>query len=495
MKIIVKDMDIATGGIQVILINQKDAVKLDLHHGDRVIVKKGNKKTVAITDIAESKKAVSPGHIGLFEEVLDTLNVKQDAIVTIDLIDKPASLVSIRKKLDKKELTKEEINGIVKDIISNNLTEIELCYFISGCYTNGLSLEETGALAKAIVDSGEILNFSNGLIFDKHCIGGVPGNRTTMVVVPICVAAGLKFPKTSSRSITSPSGTADTMEVLAPVSVKLTKLKIIMKKVGGFIAWGGGMGLATADDKLIRLRHPLSLDPQGMLLASILAKKAAVKATHVLIDIPVGLEAKVVSEKKAKILKKDFTMLGKHLGMKIKVILSDGKEPIGHGIGPNLEARDVLWVLQNDIKAPSDLKRKSLYVTTLILKMAGVKRPKETARVRLESGLAYKKMQDMIRAQGCNPYIDPNKIKVGEFSYKVLAQKSGKIKYLHNKRIARIARIAGAPLDKAAGIYLNYHVGYNIKKGETVFIIYSDSKEKLKYAITELNKKPVFEIN
>ncbi len=495
MRLKVKDMDIATGGTQVVLLNEKDARVLDLHHGDRILIRKGKKKTVAILDIAESKKAVAPGYVGLFEEVLDVLHAKHKDVVHLDLSEKPVTITYIRKKLDNHELSEPEISEVVKDIVSNRLTELELSYFISACYTNKLSMKETAALAKAIVKSGEKLKFGDGKIVDKHCIGGVPGNRTTMIVIPICIAAGLKFPKTSSRSITSPSGTADTMEVLAPVSVPMKKLKKIVKKIGGFIAWGGGINLATADDKLIRLRHPLSLDPQGMLLASILAKKAAVGATHILIDIPLGSHTKIISKKKANILKREFVTLGKNLGMKVKVVITNGKEPIGHGIGPNLEARDVLWLLKNDPKAPSDLRKKSLYLASLIFEMAGVKQPKETARIMLESGLAFKKMQAIIKAQGGNPFINPDKIKIGEYKHKVLAKKSGKIKSINTKKISRIARLAGAPLDQTAGIYLNYHIGYKVKKGDPVFIIYADSREKLKYAVRELGKGAVFEIS
>ncbi|MFA5141682.1 MAG: thymidine phosphorylase family protein [Candidatus Woesearchaeota archaeon] len=494
MRLIVKDMDIATGGIQIVLLNAKDARKLDLHHGDRVLVTKGDKKTVAILDIGESNKATPPGHVGVFEEVLKPLHAKQGDIIRIQLTDKPLSINFIKKKLDGIELNKSEIDQIVEDIVSNRLTEIELSFFISACYTNKLSMQETTYLAKAIVNSGERLGLRNGIIVDKHCSGGVPGNRTTMVVVPICVAAGLKMPKTSSRSISSPAGTADTMEVLAPVAVPIKRLRHIVRNIGGFIAWGGGVNLATADDKLIRVRHPLSLDPEGMLLASILAKKSAVGATHVLIDIPVGPQTKIKSEKQASHLKGEFEKLGHALGMKVHVILTDGREPIGHGIGPNLEARDVLWLLKNDPRAPMDLRKKSLFMAAEIMKMAGMKRPEETARVMLDSGLAFKKMQAIIREQGGDCHINPERIKVGVFSEKIVASKAGVIKSINSNGISRIARIAGAPLDKAAGIYLYYHVGERVSKGQTLFVVYSDSEEKLQYAMNEVKKNPPIEI-
>jgi putative thymidine phosphorylase len=485
MKLIVKDMDIATGGTQIVLLNEKDARLLDLHHGDRVLVTKGNISTTAILDIAESRKAAPRGHIGVFEEVLDVLHAKNNDVIHIDITEKPKSIAYIKRKLDGEELSRDEIFEIVHDIIMNKLTEIELSYFIAGSYTQKLSMDETTALAQAIVHYGDRLGLRNGVIVDKHCSGGVPGNRTTMIVVPICVAAGLKFPKTSSRSISSPAGTADTMEVLAPVAVPIKKLRNIVHEVGGFIAWGGGVNLATADDKLIRLRHPLSLDPEGMLLASILAKKSAVGATHVLIDIPIGPHTKITSHKKAEHLKNQFMILGKTLGMKIHVVMTDGREPIGHGIGPNLEARDVLWLLKNDPRAPQDLRKKALFMAVEIMKMAGLKNPEETARTILDSGFAFKTMQAIIKAQGGDPHINPDRIPVGKFSCRYTAKKTGTIHAINASEISRIARVAGAPQDKAAGMYLFHHIGTKVKKGETLFVVYSDSDEKLKYAVRE----------
>jgi len=284
MKLKVKGMDIETGGVRVAILNEEDARKLDLHHEDRIRIKFKNKETTAVIDIAR-RFSVPQGQIGLFEEVLKKLNTRQGNIVSIDLAEKPASVYYIKDKLEGRYLRKEEIDSIVKDIVSGKLSAIELTYFIGACYTKGMNTEETINLTKAIVKYGAQLKLEKYPRLDKHCSGGVPGNRTTMIVVPIIAAAGFTIPKTSSRSITSPAGTADTMEVLAPVTLSVKQMKNIVRKTGGCIAWGGGVNLAAADDRLIRIRHPLSLDPIGMLLSSILAKKAAVNATHVLIDI------------------------------------------------------------------------------------------------------------------------------------------------------------------------------------------------------------------
>jgi AMP phosphorylase len=316
----------------------------------------------------------------------------------------------------------------------------------------------------------------------------VPGNRTTMVLVPILAAAGMTIPKTSSRSITSPAGTADTMEVLCPVSFSAKKMSEIVNKVGACIAWGGAVNLAAADDKLIKLRHPLSLDPEGMLLASILAKKSAVGATHVLIDIPVGKETKIKTIAEANHLKREFIKIGKKIGMHIHVMISDGDEPVGSGIGPALEARDVLWLLKRDARRPMDLERKSVYMATRLLHIAGLKNAKQMVLDILDSGAAYSKMRQIIEAQGGNPDIEPDNIHLGKYRYTFKAKKSGTIMDIDNVTINKVARVAGAPEDKGAGVYLYKHERQIVKKGEPIFTIFAESEKKLEFALHILGK-------
>ncbi len=488
MKLKVKDLDIATGGILVAAINSEDARKLDLYHEDRVLIKRGKYDTTAIVDIAESKKAVPPGCIGLFEEVLDKLHAKHNDVVEINLEDKPEGIAYIRKKLKGKELSKKELDAIVKEIVEDDLSSVELTYFISACFMKGMTVQETVSFANAIVKHGGQLKLKKKPIFDKHCTGGVPGNRTSMILVPIISAAGFVMPKTSSRSITSPAGTADTMEVLAPVSLSIEKMKKVVQKTGGCIAWGGAVNLAAADDKLIKIRHPLALDPEGMLLASILAKKAAVNATHVLIDIPVGKDTKIKNLKQARHLEKKFSTIGRKMGMKIHVTVTDGTEPVGWGIGPALEARDALRLLKRDSRRPMDLEKKVVKMAVKLLHIAGVKNAKKKIMEILDSGLAYEKMKEIIKAQGGNPDIEPEKIPLGKYTYTFKAKKSGKIMDIDNITIAKVARVAGAPKDKGAGIMLHKHETNKVKKGEPVFTIYSENKKRLKFALEMLGR-------
>lgn len=490
MKLKVKDMDIATGGIFIAILNEEDARKFDLYSEDRIKLKKGKKETTAIVDIAESEKAVPKGKIGLFEEVLDCLDVKHNQEIEVIVEEKPASIFFIKRKLEGNKLGKKELEAIVKSIVKNELSEIELAYFISAAFTKGLDIDEIVNLTKSIVDNGRKLDIRSRIILDKHCSGGVPGNRTTMLVVPIIAAAGLTIPKTSSRSITSPSGTADTMEVLAPVDQDIKKMKKVVEKTNGCIMWGGKVDLASADDKLIRIRHPLSLDPEGMLLASIMAKKSAVGAKKVLIDIPVGRDTKVKTMKDAAHLKKMFKKVGSRLGMDVHVIITDGREPIGRGIGPMLEARDILWILKRDKRRPVDLEDKAVKMAAKMMKMAGIKNPSKRSKEILDSGFAYEKMKQIIKAQGGNPDIDPDKMNIGKFSYEVKAKKSGTIKDIDNFSINKVARIAGAPKNKGAGIYIHKHESEKVKKGELLMTIYAESKQKLDFAV-QTNKEYV----
>ena len=482
MKLKVKDMDIATGGPLVVVLNAKDASKLDLHPLDRVKIRKGNNVQTALVDVGESKKAAPHGKIGVFEEVLDSLNAADGDILEIIPARKPLSLEYIKKKLDGQDLSKQEIDQIVWDIVHNKLDDIELTYFVSACYSHELSTKETTMLTKAMAKYGDKLKLNRGMVMDKHCVGGVCGNRTTMVIVPIIASAGLAIPKTSSRSITSPAGTADTMEVLANVSVPINKMKRIVERTNGCIVWGGSLNLAPADDKIIRVERPLWIDAKSQLLASVMAKKSSVSATHLLVDIPFGEEAKLSSKRKAMMLRDDFKKLARSLGIKTKVILTDGSQPIGDGIGPALEARDVLWILKNNSRGPSDLRKKSLMMAGIMLEMAGRKNGYKLAKEILESGKAYRKMVEIIKAQGAK-ITEPDEIKIGRFEYSCKSTKQGAVAKILNRPVSKLARIAGAPVDQGAGIYLHKHVGDKVRKGEKILTIYAESKIKLNYAI------------
>ena len=483
MRLKAKILPIITKGPLVAILNIVDAKILDIDALDRIKIKKENKSKVVVVDIAYGEKEVKPHEIGLFLDASKELNVEENDVVDIFSEKKPDSIQYIKKKIDKNTLNKKEIDIIIKDLLANRLTEIEATYFVAACYINKMTIDESAYLTEAIVNNSKKLVFHKKPIVDKHSIGGLAGNRTTPIVVPIIAAAGLIIPKTSTRSITSPSGTADTMEVLAPVSHSKERIMEIVNKTNACMVWGGTLDLASADDKLIQLEKPMSLDPEGFLLASILAKKSAANSSHIVIDIPVGPETKIKDKKHAKDLAKKFIVLGKKLGMVIKVVTTDGSQPIGNGVGPALEARDVLLVLQN--KGPKDLKKKAIFLAGAIFNLVGYKNGFEKATFILESGKAYNKIKEIIKEQGGNPYVQPEEIKLGEYSYTYKAKTNGKVNYISNNFVTRLAKSAGAPNDKGAGVYLHKKVGDKVKEKEPLFTVYAESREKLIFALKE----------
>lgn len=478
MRLVIKRFNVNTGGPLVAVLNKQDAAKLDLYAQDRIKIKRlrSNKTFVVVADI--SNKGIKEGEIGLLEEAFERVGVPDGTEVDVDISDLPDSLGYIHSKLDGAKLTKGQIDELVRDIVDNKISTVELTYFVAGCYAKGFDLEESADLTNAIVNTGDKLKFDNKIVLDKHCLGGVPGNRTTMIVVPIIAAAGFLIPKTSSRAITSAAGTADTMEVLAPVNLAMDKIKRALKKTNACIAWGGTMHLAGADELLIRVRHPLSIDPEGMMLASIIAKKKAVGATHVLIDIPFGRNAKVPTLNKARNLKKKFEKIGHMVGLNVHVVLTNGSQPIGKGIGPALEVRDVLSVLHGD--GPSDLMEKSVFLASEMLSMVGVKDARSKVLEILQSGKAFRKFREIVSAQGGSRKLAVPRSK---FFFAVNSPKDGVVKLLHNRYLVRVARVAGAPSDKVAGIYLNVKQGAKVRKGSNLFFIHAQSKAKLDSAV------------
>ncbi|MBI2542036.1 AMP phosphorylase [Candidatus Woesearchaeota archaeon] len=493
MKLKVKDMDISSGGPLVCVINHQDAAMLDLHVMDRIKVRKEKKTETAVVDIAQSSKFVPKGKVGVFEEVINSLKLENNNIVDIAIARKPLSIEFIKKKLDGQRLSKEEIDQIVWDIVHNKLSSVELAYFVAACYTNIMTTEETILLTKSMVRHGDVLQLNKRPIIDKHSIGGIPGNRTTLVIVPIIAAAGYFIPKTSSRSITSPAGTADTMEVLAKVTFSIKKMKEIVLKAKGCIVWGGSLNLAPADDKIIAVERPLEIDAESQLLASIMAKKHSVSSTHILIDVPVGNNTKVRNMAGALRLKKEFEKIGRRLKKRVKVLITDGTQPIGNGIGPALEARDVLWLLKRDPRRPIDLEKKCLMMCANLFGMIGIKDGYRKSLYILNSGKAYSKMVEIIKAQGGKETAAED-ISIGKFSHDVLSSKSGNVKSIDNMMISRISRIAGAPADKGAGIYLCKHVGDKVRRGETLFTIYSEGRHEFEYAKDVAKQGRVFVI-
>ena len=479
-----KCFDITSGG-KIVVLNEAEAHENDLYTSHRIILRSNGKEAIAIIDL--SSDLVERGQIGMFAEISDELKISDGDPVHILHMQRPASIEFIKKKMDGSPLSEKEIETVMRELMQNRLSEAELASFITSVYIRGMSDDEVVGLTDAVVSTGETLNLGRSPVCDKHCVGGVAGNRTTMVVVPIIAAAGLYIPKTSSRSITSAAGTADTMETLCSVSLELEEMRNIVRKSHGCMVWGGALRLASADDKLIKIRNPLSLDPKGVMLASILAKKKSVGSQYVVIDIPIGKGAKIAEKPEAKKLAEDFINIGRRLGMKMEVLITDGSEPIGKGVGPALECADVLSVLHNS--EPSDLREKSCQLAGALLELSGkVKKGRgfDVASGIITSGKALSKFREIVELQGGKRDVKLSDVPVAKHKHEVRAEHEGRVYHIDNKMVSKVARAAGAPNDKTAGILLKCERGDRIRKGDVLFEIHSDSESKLDFAIKSL---------
>jgi thymidine phosphorylase len=423
---------------------------------------------------------ITPDEIGLSDIAFQDLALPEGAMVQATIAPAPRSLDLVRGKLQGRRLDRAAFDAILADVVRHRYSRVELSMFVLAGTLRALDEQEIVDYTRAMIASGTRLDFGPGPIADKHSIGGVPGNRTTLIVVPILVALGVTVPKTSSRAITSPAGTADTMAMLANVTLSPDDLRRVVGEVGGCIAWGGALGLAPADDILITVERPMEIDTEPQMIASILAKKKTAGATHVLLDIPVGPTAKVRTREAGERLSALFRRVAAEIDLRLEVAITEAEGPIGRGIGPRLEALDVLAVLRRDPGAPQDLREKSLYLAARLVEMVG-RVPAgvgyRTARETLDSGEAARALQRIIAAQG-------ERSLPAEATHRttVTARADGRIRAIDCWHIARVAKRAGAPANAAAGVRLLHGVGDVVAKDEPLFEIHAQSIAQLEFA-------------
>jgi AMP phosphorylase len=477
MKLIARPINLEVGGKYIVIMNKDDAESLGLHALDRVRVKYKEKELTAIVD--ETRKFTIKGEIVTNDDVSNFFDLLGGEHLEVVPEKELESMVFIKQKIAGVRLDYDKTKAIVKDIVNKKISTTELSAFVTALYTRGISIDEAACLSRAMVETGKkFILPGNRIICDKHSIGGIPGDKTSLIMVPIIAASGLTIPKSSSKAITSPCGTAERMEVLAPVNLTLEEIISVVEKTNACLVWGGALDLAPADDMFIQVEYPLGIDP--LLLPSIMSKKKAIGAHYVIIDIPTGREAKIKTVEEARELADDFIELGRKLGMHVACGITFGEQPIGHGIGPALEAKEALLTLQG--KGPRDLIEKATMLCDILFNEAG-QRDHGAALEALKSGKAEKKMREIIEAQGGDPEIKPEDIHVGDKVEGIKSEIDGKVLWIKNSAIVSIARTAGAPKDKGAGIYLKAKMGDSVRKGETLFTIHSDNYMRLNDAI------------
>ena len=453
----------------------------------RLRVKLADREVIATLNVVDSG-LVSVEAAGLSNCAWQALNAVDGDALTVGHAPQLDSLRGVRAKLYGEAFSEPDMRAIIEDVAAGRYADIHLAAFVAACAAGQMSPDETVLLTRAMVDTGARLHWPQTRVADKHCIGGLPGNRTSLIIVPIIAAAGLTIPKTSSRAITSPAGTADTMEVFAPVSHDLAAIRRIVERENACIVWGGAVALSPADDALISVERPLDLDSPAQLVASVISKKVAAGSTHAVIDIPVGPTAKVRSHVAARKLGDMLEHVGNELGLAVQIIYTDGLQPVGRGIGPALEARDVLAVLNRMPNAPLDLRERALQLAGALLEFCHAV-PEGGGHIRaaalLDSGQALAKFHSICEAQG--GFREPT---IAAYTHVVTARHAGRIVEIGNRRLARIAKLAGAPTASAAGIDLHVRCWTEVEVDSPLFTLHAETPGELQYAIDALAAGP-----
>ena len=447
-----------------------------------------NGRSIIATLNVVTGSLLTPEEAGLSEVGWQMLGARDGDLVSLEHPAPLESLSHIRAKVFGHRLPDSAIKSIVSDIVDGRYSAIELAAFVTAFAGGRLDLDELVSLTRAMTSTGERLYWGHAPIVDKHCVGGLPGNRTTMIIVPIVAAYGLTMPKTSSRSITSPAGTADTMETVAPVTLDVPAVRRVVEREGGCIVWGGAVQLSPADDVIISVERPLDLDSNDQMVASILSKKLAAGSTHVLLDVPVGPSAKVRSGEAADALEHLLCAVGTAIGLHVRVARTDGRQPVGRGVGPALEARDVLSVLRRDAAAPADLRDRALSLAGEVIEISGatpIGTGRATAERLLESGAALEKFEAICAAQG--GMREPARAR---HVHVVDATRAGVVAAFDNRRLARIAKLAGAPRAPAAGLELHAPLGTKLAPGDPLLTIHAETPGELDYARAYLRANP-----
>jgi thymidine phosphorylase len=447
----------------------------------QVLIRAGKREVAAVL-FQQDDDRLQPDEVGLSEAAWKLLDGREGELVQITHFPPLESLRWVRRRIFGNDLSQSEFNDIVRDVTAGRYSDVHLSAFITAGSAYPFNDDETLALTRAMAEAGTQLRWGRSLVVDKHSVGGLPGNRTTPIVVAIAAACGIKIPKTSSRAITSPAGTADAMATVTKVDIDVATMRRVVDREGGCLAWGGGLNLSPADDIFIGVERQLDVDPEGQLIASVLSKKIAAGAKRVVLDIPVGPTAKLRSREAADRLATRIDQISERLGIESTCVISDGSQPVGRSIGPALEMMDVLAALRMEPDAPLDLKERALRLAGVVLEVGEKAAPGtgyELAEQVLSDGRAYQKFEAICRAQG--QFEEPPQARL---QCAVTATSDGILMEVDNRKIAQVAKLAGAPDSPAAGIRLHVRQGDTVSTGRPLMTIHADSEAELAYALT-----------
>ncbi len=477
----VVSFDIENGNGHIVMLNAEQADKYWIKNGDKISLIR--KREEFVVDVALTDKYVQANEIWVTNDFLEEYPIMHGDTVLISFVkNNPLSMQAIRKKLLWKKITDEEIDAVIEDIKDNKIHELVLAYYVATSFFYKSDMHELAYTTKATAYTGDMYRFP-GLVAGKYCIWWVPGNETTMIVIPILASLGITVPKTFSKAITSPAATGECVNVLMDIEFDKQQVIRLADKVWACLVWNEKLNLAPVNDRIIKVSSPLGMEPYARMISSIMAKNYAMWINHCLIDIPMWPTAKVATMKDAKRVANRFKEIWEYLWIKMDVQITDGSQPIGKWIWACLQAREALRILQQYKVRSEDLEKKAIFLASRILvlcwKAPNMGNAKKLVNDQLSSWEARKKMQEIIKAQNWNPNIKSEDIQLGKFSHDVIAEKDCIITKVDMRHLNTMVRWLWAPKEYQAGIYLHKKLWDKIKKWEVIYTMYSPSANKL----------------
>ena len=473
--------DIQNWSWHIVMINREQADEYGIKDDDKISLIRKNEEFVV--DVSLTDSYVQANEIWVTKDFLDEYPVMEwDTVLVSFVKNNPLSMQAIRKKMLWKKINEEEIDAIIEDIKDNKIQDLVLAYYVSTSFFYKSDIHELAYTTKATAYTWDMYRFP-WIVAWKYCIWWVSGNETTIIVVPILASLWITVPKTFSKAITSPAATGECVNVLMDIEFEKQEVIRLTDKVWACLVWNEKLNLAPVNDRIIKVSSPLGMEPYARMISSIMAKNYAMWINHCLIDIPMWPTAKVATMKDAKRVAKRFKEIWEYLWIKMDVQITDGNQPVGRWIWACLQTREALRILQQYKIRSEDLENKAIFLASKILVLCGaansMSNAKKLVKAQLENWEAWKKMQEIIKAQNWEPNIKSEDIQLGKFSHDVIADKDCIITKVDMKHLNTMVRWLWAPKEYQAWIYLHKKLWDKIKKWELIYTMYSPSANKL----------------
>lgn len=396
----------------------------------------------------------------------------------------------ISHKRDGLALTEVEIRYFVRSSVDGTADDSQLAALMMAIYLNGMTDEETALLTDAMAHSGDTLDLSRfgSLAADKHSTGGV-GDKTSLIVAPICASLGVKMAKMSGRGLGHTGGTVDKLESIPGFRTSLSEEEFLsqVEKVGVAVI-GQTADLAPADKKLYSLRdHTATVGCIPLIVSSIMSKKLAAGAKNIVLDVKFGSGAFMKTPEQAEELAAKMVAIGKACGRNVAAVLTDMDTPLGTNVGNALEVMEAADVLKNNVS--SDLSEVSFTLAAHIVSLVyGMPFADAMSHVKdtVSSGAAFAKMKEWISAQGgdSNCLEDFSRFPQASVVFDLVSPRDGFIARMDAEEIGMTGVLLGAgrtvkdgPVDHAAGIVLHRKTGDSVREGEKLATLYTNKPE------------------